>query len=397
MLITCPYCQKQHRLRQGFVPDHKAAAHCKGCGRRFLIAGSAPASMPRQAQTEDRQDASESPTALTPEDTASIPPPPHQDPANEAMTTAIGELFPDLIELPPEGFALADLFKPDSRGSYRNSLNRHKAKILRATALLLIDRILAPGEMVQRIASGIAYFRFEIPYANGILTCPLNHYALVATTNRLLLINLDHHLTRPDRYLFQIPWGEITGVSRGFYGSSLIIKSNTGQVWDFTTVKRALATEMTEFIQGVINNQEDAPNSEADYYTQLCPVCFQPVPDRIPSCPHCLTTYKSVGEAMKKSLLLPGLGVNYLSYNYLGITEMLGYLLTWLLTIILVIIGIPGGILGGGMLVLAYHLMSAFMAGQMARKGYIPEAPPREDAFPDDEQINVAKADLHHL
>ena len=389
MLVTCPYCQKQHRLRQGFVPDHKSAAHCKGCGRRFLLEGSNPATTQKQEQTEVRENVSEPQSAPAPGDAAFSTPQPPQDPPNEAANSAIGEIFPDLKELPPEGFALAALFKPDSRGGYRNSLNLHKAKILRATALLLIDKILAPGEMVLRIASGIAYFRFEIPYANGILTCPLNHYALVATTSRLLLINLDHHLIRPDRYVFQIPWGEITEVSRGFFGSSLIIKTDAGKVWDFTTVKRALATEMTEFIGEFIAKTE-APDPKADYYSQLCPVCFQPVPDRIPSCPHCLTPYKSVGEAMKKSLILPGLGTIYLSYNSLGITEMLGYLLTWLLTIILVIIGIPGGILGGGMLVLAYHLMSAYMAGQMARKGYIPEQQHQDDSIPDHDQATVA-------
>ncbi len=354
MIITCPYCQKQHRLSEGFLPAPNSAAHCKGCGRRFLIDG-ALATSPEPAQQPG-------------------------EPSNGCPSTAMPETVPGLSELPPESFALADLCKADRHGKYQSKLNLHKTKLLLATAPLLIARLLAKGEKVHRIASGIAYFRFEIPYANGLLTWPLNYYALVATNRRLLLINLDYHLTRPDRYVFQIPWGEIAKISRGFYGSSLIIKTKGGQVWDFTTVKRPLATEMAEFIQTLIT--PEAPPAP-DSYPQLCPVCFQPVPERIPGCPHCQTSYKSVGEAIKKSLLLPGLGAIYLSYKALGITEMLGYLITWLMTIILVIIGIPGGIFGGIILVLSYHLMSAFMAGQMARKGFIPEPLMREDAFPE--------------
>lgn len=381
MIIVCPHCHKQHRLLEGVVPPAKSAAHCKGCGRRFIIDSPMPAPGRTRGQA-DAQGKSSAPQPVTAaEVTALSPPPVADDPADHAAATAaLTESFPDLAELPPEYFALPNIFTPDQRGNYRGSLNSHKAKLLQATAPLLIDRLLANGETVQRIASGIAYFRFEIPYANGLLTWPLNYYALVATNQRLLMINLDHRLTRPDRYVFQIPLAAIAEVSRGLYGTSLIIKTGEGQGWDFTTVKRALAKEMTAFIRER-QGTDDQARPEIDYYPQLCPVCFQPVPERIASCPHCLTTYKSSSDASKKSLLLPGLGVIYLSFNSLGIAEMVGYLFTWLLTVILVIIGIPGGILGGGLLVLAYHLMSAFMAGQMAHKGYIPEQQPQDEEF----------------
>lgn len=377
MIITCPYCHKQHRLREGSLPTPKSAAHCKGCGRRFVFDGSGSATSEGEPQIGD-------PGGFT----TPLPNPaaeelkPANDSESEPALGAIPETFPDLSELPPESFALASLLKPDRSGKYQNDLNRQKTKLILATAPLLIDRLLAKGEKVHRIASGIAYFRFEIPYANGLLTWPLNYYALVATNRRLLLINLDYHLTRPDRYVFQIPMGEIAEVSRGFYGGSLIVKTKAGQLWNFTTVKRALATELTEFIREFITNTEP-PAPEADLYRQLCPVCFQPVPERMPSCPHCHASYKSVAEAIKKSLLLPGLGTLYLAYNFLGISEMLGYLMTWLLTIILVIIGIPGGIFGGGMLVLAYHLMAAYMAGRMTRKGYIAEPQFLDDSGPE--------------
>ncbi|NTV13379.1 MAG: hypothetical protein HGA96_05540 [Desulfobulbaceae bacterium] len=347
--------------------------------------------MPRQTQTGNQGGLPVSPQIQSSRKVESPEPsPPSEQSKDFTAVAAITEAFPALGELPLESIALSDLFKPSRHGGYRNHLNGYKAKLILATAPLLIDRILAKNESVHRIASGIAYFRFEIPYANGLLTWPLNYYALVATNYRLLLLNLDYHLTRPDRYAFQIPIGEITEISRGLYGSSLIIKTTEGQVWDFTTVKRELAEELSGFIQERLTTEE-ANTPRADFSPQLCPACFQPVPERILSCPHCLTPYKSASYASKKSLVLPGLGAFYLSFPSLGIAEMLGYLLTWLLTIILVIIGIPGGFFGGGLLILAYHLMSAFMASQMARKGYIPEQNFLDDSFSEEnEATNTA-------
>ncbi|NTV15547.1 MAG: hypothetical protein HGA96_16745 [Desulfobulbaceae bacterium] len=383
MIITCPYCRKQHRLREGFHLSPNSAALCKGCGRRFLIESAE--TIPATDSQPDTQKQSATPDPA-PQVSLAVDTPlftGNQQPES-TITATITEFLPDLRDLPPSGFVLADLFKSDSHGGYLGRLNRHKLKLLRATAPLLSSRILDKGETVHKIASGIAYFRFEIPYANGLLTWPLNYYALVATNQRLLLINLDYHLNHLGHYVFQISFSDIAGISQGFYGSSLIITTKSGRIWDFTTVKRALAKEMSEFIREKIS-PDSPPEPESNPPPQLCPHCFQPVPEKISSCPLCLTHYKSAGEAIKKSLFFPGLGVYSLSFTYLGVTEMLGYLMTWLLTISLVIIGIPGGIFGGGLLILAYHLMSAFMAGQMAAKGHIAQqqAPPDNEEFPD--------------
>lgn len=386
MTITCPYCRKQHRLPEGFLPAPRSATRCKSCGRRFILArdGNIPPQWQALAVASEAPAASP-PPARTGTATAEGPAPHEQGSGNSPVwTSAIGQAFPGLLPFLPENFLEAGIFQPDKRGRYLTKRNHHKAKLLQAVSPLLLDRILQGGEKVCHIASGIAYFPSEIPYANGLLTWPLNYYALVATTRRLLLINLDYHLTHPNRYVFQVPYGEISSVSRGFYGSSVIVMTHAGRRWDFTTVQRASAVELTEFIENLLVDRDDSP-SETDNRQQLCPACFQPVPERVPGCPYCLTPYKSAGDAIRKSLLLPGLGSYYLSYPSLAIAELLGYLLTWLITVVLVIIGIPGGILGGGLLVLAYHLLAAFMAGQMARKGYLPEYLPGEEYPPETE------------
>lgn len=351
MTFTCPYCHKQHRLPEGVTLPPNSAAYCKKCGKRFLLDGAAG------DQPDKMASASEPASARKDSDTG------------DEVTLGVLDAFPELRDLPPGKFLLDEIF-PQKSDSYQTGINRLLAKLLVATAPLLAKNILNKNEQVYRIASGIAYFPFEIPYANGLLTWPLNNYALICTDHRLLLINLNYHLTRPTRYVFQIPYDNISRVSRGFYGSSLIVTTVAGRTWDFTTVNRRLAASMEKFIKGQ-NERSATTESESLTSSQLCPACFQPVPGKLISCPHCLSPYKTSRIAMKKSLLIPGTGNIYLSNSHLGIIEMIGYLFTWMMTIVLVIIGIPGGILGGGVLVLIYHLMSAFMAGRMAEKGYL--------------------------
>jgi len=356
MTFTCPHCHKQHRLPEGVVLPPNSAAHCKKCGKRFLLDGAVGDQSTPEPTLDKMSEVATSP-AEAPGTT-------------DGATAAILDAFPELRGLPPGQFVLNEMFIPGAGERYQTRRNRLLAKLLIATAPLLTENILQKDELVCRIARGIAYFPFEIPYANGLLTWPLNYYALVATNHRLIFINLDYRFFHPTHYIFQIPFDSIARVSRGFYGSSLIVTTGAGRTWDFTTINRRLASGLEKFVRGQLE-QLVATGSEGHSPSQLCPACYQPVPEKLVSCPHCLIPYKSARVAIKKSMLLPGTGNIYLSNSYLGIIEILGYLFTWVMTIVLVIIGIPGGILGGGLLVVGYHLMAAIMAGKMAGKGYM--------------------------
>ncbi|HSH14232.1 MAG TPA: hypothetical protein VLA15_10795 [Desulfurivibrionaceae bacterium] len=355
MTFTCPHCQKQHSFPDGVALPPNSAAHCKRCGRRFLLNGAEPERQLQEPASEKNAVEETSPSVDQGDGSGTDP--------------EIILAFPELQELPPGKFLLDEIFAP---GKGHRKLDRRLAKLILATAPLLSEVVLDKDELVCRLASGIAYFPFEIPYANGLLTWPLNYYALVATNHRLIFINLDQRLSHPSRYVFQVPYGNISRVSRGFYGSSLIIHTLAGRTWDFTTVDRRLATGMEKFIREQLERLE-SEGEDFSPSSQLCPGCYHPVPENLASCPSCQIPYKSSRVAIKKSLLLPGTGNLYLAYPLLGIAEILGYLCTWILTISLVIIGIPGGILAGSLLVLAYPFMTAFMAGRMAGKGYLPD------------------------
>jgi hypothetical protein len=360
MIVACPHCHHQHRLPEDIELPPNSAAHCKKCGKRFLL----------EAADERPVQELGAPGTTNEKSAASQPSPATNLPNGSEPTAAILDAFPELQGLPLEKFLLAEIFMPGDKNHHQTSLNRLLAKLITATAPLLSESILQRDELVCRIASGIAYFPFEIPYANGLLTWPLNYYALICTNRRLIFINLDYHLSRPTRFVFQIPYDDIARVSRGFYGSSLIVTTDSGRNWDFTTVNRRLGAGLDNFIR-TQREQLHAGVQEYQAPSQLCPACYQPVPEKMISCPHCQTPYKSAKVAMKKSLVLPGTGNIYLANPYLGIIEILGYLFTWIMTIILVIIGIPGGILGGGVLVLTYHLMAALMARRIGEKGYL--------------------------
>lgn len=361
MIFTCPSCHKQHRLPEGMTPPPGSATNCKNCGIRFPLdePGKEPlVQEPPSSRSRHKRAEEEIHSTIYPQ-TISRP------------TATILDAFPELQDLPLENFLPDEIFFTGTGELYSARLNHLLVKLLVATAPLSSEKILNKDEQVYRIASGIAYFPSEIPYANGLLTWPMNYYALICTNYRLIFINLDCRLSRPNRYVFQIPYDNITGVSRGLYGSSLITITKAGQTWDFTTVNRRLATSMERFIREK-SGSFNAVGTETIEPSQLCPACYRPVPKKTDSCSQCLTHYKSVVIAQKKSLLLPGLGNIYLSNRYLGMIEILGYMFTWFMAIVLVIIGIPGGIWGGGLLVMFYHLGSGFMAGKMAERGHLP-------------------------
>ncbi len=401
MTILCPHCLKPHSLPEIGQPIRKAAVRCKGCGQRFILELSADglqvspeqpttAEGERTAGVDDDQPAAAVLLLADDEPAAGDEPPEiwagpssasagaEDGQAENSQNEEILRTFPQLRILVENRYSLSELFKPKSSGEYRTGLNRFKVRLLLATANLLNDKILLPGEKVGKIGRGSAYFPFEIPYANGLLTLPTNYYALVCTTHRLLLINLDFRCSRPVRYTFQILYDEIAKISRGLFGTSLIVKLRNGGKWNFTTVKPALSRELATYIRARING---LPGGFYDGVPrrQLCPSCLTPLSAGLNSCPVCHASFKTAGEALKRSLLLPGMGEIYLGNYFPGFSLLLGYLLVWLVAVVLIILNLAGGILGAALLVLSYHLFAGLMARRSGHKGYLTDHPHRYD------------------
>lgn len=392
MNIICPECGKIHILPKHKLPERRSAVKCKKCGARIIInpqlADNDPSSQeqdtppPMQTDTKSPEldilltenEFAHSEEVLCPISAEEAKTKSHT--SDHGVTTAshpdIYATFPGLADLSPDKFIYREILAPTEKQGYQTRDNARIVKIARAVHNLLTTKILHEDEQVKRLARGIAYYPFEIPYANGLLTMLSNYFAIVCTNKRLLLINIDGRITRPTRYIFQLPYHEIDSISRSAFRSSLIIENNTSQRWNFTTVGRNLAKSLRDFI--FKQSQQEVSDHQPDNLPgQFCPACATLLPEGLTSCSHCSVPFKKPAEAMIRSLVLPGLGSIYLSYRPLGIMEMAGYLAVWLIAMILLIMETPGGIFTGIAPVLAYHAMAGFLARKTAGKGYLLE------------------------
>ncbi|MFN2368645.1 MAG: hypothetical protein ABR605_06805, partial [Desulfurivibrionaceae bacterium] len=392
MDIICPECGKIHKLVSDRLPARKFTANCKQCGARMIIEPVAPPAgtaetgenaeeilihekSQKTAAEEfdilltDHHEEEPEPPAVSREDPAGAPPVPPAASEESGADAGLFTALPELRKLSPDKFAYREIFTGPGKHGFRTRQNRRILKTVTAVHDLLSGGLLAEGEKVLRIARGISYHPFEIPYANGLLTMPSNYFAIVCTDKRVLLINVNRRLDRPTRYIFQIPYDEIAGIGRGLFRSSLIIKHRSAGKWNFTTVNRTLAASVKDFIAARVE-QTPAPPAGKVSLPQLCPSCHTPLPAGLASCPHCGAAFKNPREALVRSLILPGLGSIYLGYLPRGLMEITGYPVSWLLTVILLVFQAPGGIGVAIIPVAAYHLGAGLLAWKTAGKGY---------------------------
>ncbi|MDF1578369.1 MAG: hypothetical protein P1P81_07990 [Desulfobulbales bacterium] len=375
MKIICPECGKPHKLTGDRLPDRKFTAKCKQCGAAMIID---PLPPPGEAERSAGDIPIPAPTAnpveydipLNDGDEKDQEPPIDSAEAATGGNDGLFGAFPGLRDLSPDKFAYHEIFARPGRHGFGTGENRLLRKLVEAVHQLLTTELLADDEKVLRIARGIAYHPFEIPYANGLLTMLSNYYAIVCTDRRLLLINVDRRLRRPTRYIFQIPYGEIAGIGRGLFRSALIITGKSGRNWNFTTVNRNLAARLEDFVAAQLKHPPAIP-AAMQSPAQLCPSCHTPLEGGLASCPHCGATFKTPGEALLRSLILPGLGSIYLGYLPLGITELTVYPFCWLLTVALLVFEVPGAIAVAVIPVAACHLAAGLLARKTAAKGYL--------------------------
>ena len=392
MNIICPECGKIHNLPDERIPSRKSSAKCKKCGARMIINPRPTVNSveelnqdshntgPNESDSRefdvlltdrcDENSEGKSLHALVAEESEAFD---LQNITAADKTTTINEIsaaFPELQGLTLEKFVFEEILSISESKNYRTKENILKIKIVKAVHDILTLNILHENEKVLRVAKGIAYYPFEFLYANGILNILSNYFAIICTSQRLLFINTDRRIKHPTRYIFQVPYHEINNIGRGAFLSSLIIESKSGRCWNFTTLKRNLAKSLKLFI--VNKCKENVSESAiANSLNQLCPACYTPLPEKLASCPHCSAIFKKPAEAFLRSLVLPGLGTMYLSYMWLGLMEMVGYIAIWLLAILLMIIEIPGGLTSAIAPILSYHLITSFLAKKAAGKGYI--------------------------
>jgi predicted Zn finger-like uncharacterized protein len=360
MQVICPTCNSVYRIPSDRIPVRKTLATCKRCGGKITI--------------EPRSEGSQVPSAETrPSPRADFGSRQEISPSQARGWTSpdlavLGE-YPELESLDPGRFSLAEIFTVNRKGSYKTRVNTLKAKILSATQDVLV-RLLQSGERVLRIAKATAYYPAEIFFGNGWLTTLYNHYALVATDQRLLFINVNPKISHPTHYFFQMPYGAIKKVATGLLGTSLVIHRVQGRRRTFTNLKRAMGRELREFVRERQSNPQILKAGSA-VVENLCPSCLLPLEKNLLSCPKCRAAFKRPQTALLKSLVLPGWGDVYLGHRVLGLLEMIGSALIWTVALGALVSGHQENFIFAGVLLAFYNGIDGLLTLHMAKKGYM--------------------------
>jgi hypothetical protein len=194
-----------------------------------------------------------------------------------------------------------------------------------------------------------------------------NHYAIVATNQRILCINVNSRMKRRTHYLFQILYGDIKKVKRGLLGS-LVFQRIKSKRRVFTSVKRFMSKDLKDFITAKTEQVQKGPEVVLE---SLCPSCFVPLHSGLSVCPSCKSTFKEPKKASLRSLLLPGLGDFYLGHRALGLLELMGSFMVWAYALACVISGQKEGLFMAAFILLFYNGMDGMLTYHMAKKGYM--------------------------
>lgn len=353
MKILCSQCNATYIIKDNNIPRAKnMAVTCKKCGGRIVLdrASTQPAKM-----TDGAHRPAMSPTSQ----------------ASPAQPVEVLNVYPQLAGLSPRTFALTEILTPNKKGDFKTGQNTFKVKILGAVKDV-VENMLRKDEVVMRIAAGTAYYPVEIFFGNGWLTMLYNRYALVATNQRLLMINTNHRMTKPAHYVYQMPYSNIKKVERGLFRKNIVLVPKKGKRKFFTSMTTYLSAEMSKFIRSHIDSATPV-GTPASMLTDLCPACFTALEKSLSNCTTCAAEFKTPKKAMLKSLILPGWGDIYLGHRLLGFIEVLGSLFIWLIFFGLLMSGLAQDLIIGLFLLVFYNGADSLLTYYMARKGYILE------------------------
>ena len=362
MQIVCPMCNTEYKISSDSIPEKPVQASCKKCGGKFLVE-------PKQEQDMilDAQMVSESAPATPADSKAEYPITQGRD--QSASELALISEYPELQDLAAGKLKLEEIFTPNKKGNYKTRRNKFNLKILKAIHGTL-DRMLQSDEQVIQLGKAMAYYPAEIILGNGYLTMMYNYYAVVATNQRLLFINVNSKISKPTHYYFQIPYDGIKKVATGLFGTSLILSRQKGKRRIFTGMKRYMAKAFQQLIrdrQPLVKDAKSAKSITED----LCPSCFIPLAKNLVKCPKCKASFKKPATAFLRSLLLPGLGDIYLGHRLLGSLELLGSVVVWSVVIFSVLHADQASLVVALVILVIYNGFDGLLTRHMAQKGYM--------------------------
>jgi hypothetical protein len=233
--------------------------------------------------------------------------------------------FQDLLALNQHDapYVYTSLFS--DKGFRARSLSKKKFKLLRRTDEA-IRPMLRPEERVQFLTFGSGVSFLE-SYFLGWVMYYINQRAIVLTNHRVLLLQIDSR-RRPRDLRAQLQYGAIAKISRTLLGNTKV-KLRNGHTHIFTRVPGADRKYLAELVRELRAKLDPITPASATGIEDLCPHCYQPVPNRPDTCPGCQGPFKSARKAGLLSLLFPGFGDIYIGHWKFAIIEIAVAALVW--------------------------------------------------------------------
>lgn len=241
-----------------------------------------------------------------------------------------------------------------------------------------VRAMLWPEERVVFLSTGVVHSFWE-SYLVGWAMYYLNRRALVLTTERLLLIQIDSR-HRPRALRSQILLRGVERFTRSLLGNT-VLRLTSGTRLVFIRVPRRDRKALTELTAaGKAAATRDGAGGNLQ---QLCPYCYQPVAGHPKECPACKGAFKWWKKAGLLSLAFPGLGDIYLGHWQFAVLEILVAALFWTSIILAAVVPDPevpttaADIVAGVLFVFLFmHGVDAFATMHIAKKGHSPAEPP---------------------
>lgn len=217
-----------------------------------------------------------------------------------------------------------------AKGWFDRRRAKRRFKLLKKLDVRL-RTMLQPDEKVFFLAAGTTVTLAE-QFFVGWVAYYLNRRALVFTTNRVLLVQIDSR-GRPRELVSQLRYDRLASV-RSTWNGICEVKAQGGTKFKFQGVPRAERKFLHKFLADIVRPQPPGPADKPGVIEHLCPKCFRMTPDHPPACPHCHTPFKTPKQAAMRSLLFPGLGDWYLGHRGFATFEIIGAAFMWLFLVV---------------------------------------------------------------
>ncbi|MCF7689509.1 MAG: hypothetical protein K9M98_10080 [Cephaloticoccus sp.] len=288
------------------------------------------------------------------------------------------ELLDERVETSP--YAYATMFKAEGYVARRTA--RQRFALLRALDGKL-RHILRPTEHVFYVTWGTTHSLAE-QFFTGWMASALNMRALVFTTERVLLLQINARKTSVRELVAQIPYTAIVSVRKSWLGSCRI-KLRDKTLLTFLRVPKGDMKFLIEFLSDIVKGSGAPFEISTPLGVQhLCPHCYVHVPAFPPACPQCGGRLKLASKAALLSFIFPGLGDWYLGHRGFAAMEIVGSAFIWWVLIVAPLLAPEDPDLGpitleywltALFIMLVIHGTDAMMTRHAARKGHYPAGP----------------------